>query len=292
MEVRDRRTLARVLRFCRDSAVPCRVLGRGSNVVISDQGLRGVVVLLGGEFSRIRLNGETRTGKRGFRAGAGVALDALAAFAEKNGLSGAEFLAGIPGTVGGGLQSNAGAFGRSLSGIVSQVTALDVQGGERVLGRADLKSEYRRPVLSSELVVLEAEFELEPGAGKTVAEIRELRRARHPLEPSAGSYFRNPVRASQPEGGQERVPAGQLIDQCGLKGRSVGGAAVSGLHGNFIVNTGRARFSHVYELAQAVKSVVEEKTGFRLEEEVRYLPERGTGMSQNPGMVAQRGREE
>jgi UDP-N-acetylmuramate dehydrogenase len=122
-------------------------------------------------------------------------------------------------------------------------------------------------MLDHDLVAVEVTMELQPGKPEPVAAIREQRWAKHPTEPSAGSFFRNP---ETEDGG--RVPAGKLIEQCGLKGKTIGGAKVSEKHANFLVNTGGARFADVYELVQVVKATVEERTGILLEEEVQYLP--------------------
>jgi UDP-N-acetylmuramate dehydrogenase len=286
----DRRALARVLQVCREAGVRTWFLGRGSNVLVSDQGLRGVVICLGGELAQIqRVQGVEGSRVQvpnqnpgipepqnpALRCGGGASLDAVATFAEQQGLSGAEFLAGIPGSVGGGLHSNAGAFGRSLGDVVTSVTVLDPDGSERVLTGDQLHREYRRPMIECGLVVKEVTMELEPGEPEPAAAIREQRWSKHPTEPSAGSFFRNPETR---DGG--RVPAGKLIEQCGLKGRTIGGAKVSEKHANFIVNTGKARFADVYELAQIVKATVEEQTGILLEEEVQYLPGPGEVRSQ------------
>jgi len=280
VRVDDRKALSRVLAVCRDAGVRTWILGRGSNVLVSDQGLRGVVVTLGGELAKIEVLGARGEGpgsgpqplvpspqSLSLVCGAGAALDDVAAFAEEQGLTGAEFLAGIPGTVGGGLHSNAGAFGRSLGDVVTSVTALDRDGKELVFVGGHIRREYRKPMIDGGLIVVEATMELSNVERRmSVDEIRKQRWTKHPTEPSAGSFFRNPEKDG------ERVPAGRLIEQCGLKGRTIGGARVSEKHANFIINAGKARFADVYELVQAVKAVVEEKTGILLEEEVQYLP--------------------
>ncbi len=276
VRVDGRPALTRVLQVCREAEVRTWLLGRGSNVLVSDQDLRGVVICLGGELAEVRRRG-TGDERRGTElvCGAGAALDAVAVSAEEEGLVGAEFLAGIPGTVGGGLHSNAGAFGRSLGDVVTSVTVLDPEGNERVLTGDQLRHEYRRPMIERGLVAEEVTMELQPGKPEPAAAIREQRWSKHPTEPSAGSFFRNPETR---DGG--RVPAGKLIEQCGLKGRTIGGAKVSEKHANFLVNTGSARFADVYELVQIVKATVEEQTGILLEEEVQYLPGPGEGIGQ------------
>ncbi len=256
VEAGDREALGRVLASCRRVGVRCRVLGAGSNVLVSDQGLRGAVVKPVGSLAGIEVAGET------VRAGGGARLDGIAVAAAEAGLAGAEFLAGIPGTVGGGLQTNAGAFGRSLSDLVERVTVLDRDGSVRELGTGDIAAGYRQPVVGAGPVVVEVVLRLVRGTPEPVEAVRERRRAKQPGEPSAGSYFKNP----------EREPAGALIDRCGLKGRRAGGAQVSEKHANFIINTGGARCADVLELAQVVKATVEEETGILLEEEVQILP--------------------
>ncbi len=286
VRVDDRQALARVLSICREAGARTWLLGRGSNVLVSDQGLRGVVVCLGGKLADIsrRVTGDEGRGTE-LVCGAGAALDAVAAFAEKEGLVGVEFLAGIPGTVGGGLRSNAGAFGRCLGDVVTSVTIFDPASNERVLTGAQLRREYRRPMIERELVAVEVTMELQPGKPEPAAAIREQRWAKHPMEPSAGSFFRNPE-----TGDGRRIAAGELIDQCGLKGRTIGGAKVSEKHANFLVNTGRARFAEVYELVQVIKATVEEQTGILLEEEVQYLPGPNEGRSQNAEVRTQNSR--
>ena len=164
--VHDRQALERVLQVCRASGVRIWLLGRGSNVLVSDQGLRGVVVCLGGELAQIKGLGSGPKSlvpdPYSLSVGGGAGLDAIATFAEQAGLAGAEFLAGIPGTVGGGLHSNAGAFGRSLGDIVTGVTALDRDGNESVIAGAEIRREYRKPMIDRDLVVLDVTLQLQP----------------------------------------------------------------------------------------------------------------------------------
>ncbi len=258
--VRSRRGLRGVWTIAQKYGVNITVIGRGTNMLISEQGLRGIVVKLQGEFCRIELRDNE------IYAGAGVLLDEIADFAESHGFSGAEFLAGIPGTIGGGLTSNAGAYGRSLGDVVQQVEVMDNQGIVALLNREDLRNQYRESLLPAGSWALSVILKLPQGKGRSCQEIRSERRQKHPSEPSAGSFFKNPA----------AVPAGKLIEQCGLKGMVLGGAAVSPQHGNFIVNRGGARFVDVYELVQIIKATVEEMTGIELDEEVRILPPTGS----------------
>ncbi len=260
VEVNDGPALATVLDFCTRTGTDWLVLGRGSNVLVSDQGLRGVVISLGSGFRMIEVT-ETLV-----RAGAAAQLDDVAEQAVLSGLAGAEFLAGIPGTVAGGLRTNAGAFGHQMSDILETVRAMQAGGAgvkAREFGRAELHGEYRRPVVRELVVVTGVHFRLVKGVAEAPADIRARRWQKQPAEPSAGSFFKNP----------DSEPAGRLIERCGLKGRRAGGAQVSEKHANFIINTGGARFRDVLELAQIVMAVVEEQTGVCLEPEVIALPD-------------------
>jgi len=271
VEVKSDCALGRVVRFCQDAMVDLYVLGRGTNVLVSDQGLAGVVVRLGGALADISpVSGAERPAF--LDAGAGAGLDDVVDAAEAVGLGGLEFLAGIPGTVGGALASNAGAFGRCIADVVIEVKGIDRFGRPWRRAREELTVRYREPLIDDGLVATGVRLRPESSRARTAAEVRQQRWAVHPSEPSAGSFFKNPA------GGVSgrRLSAGQLIEQCGLKGRSVGGACVSRKHANFIVNAGGARCADVYELVQIVKATVEEKTGILLEEEVRILP----GMAQ------------
>jgi UDP-N-acetylmuramate dehydrogenase len=263
--------LGTVLGFCLRSGVECRVLGRGSNVLVSDQGLRGVTVRLGGELASPAVSCEpSAVGPDGevvlLTAGAGAAMDQVVDWCEAQGLAGVEFMAGIPGTLGGGLCSNAGASGRSLGDVVESVSGLGPDGAAWQAQGTDLCREYRRSMVPPGVTATQVRLRLERRAPLPAARIRAERRSKHPTEPSAGSFFRNP------ELGGERVPAGRLIDECGLRGRAVGGARVSDKHANFIVNAGGARFADVLELGQLVKAAVEQRFGVVLDEEVQFLP--------------------
>jgi UDP-N-acetylmuramate dehydrogenase len=248
--------LRMVRRFCAERKLPAVILGRGTNVLISDQGLRGVVVKLSGDFNFIEVSGDR------IIAGAATLLDTIAETAEARGLAGAEFLAGIPGTIGGALMTNAGAFGKSLSSILDYVETMDENGSLRVITKPELRDEYRQPVIPSSLWATKVGLQLAFGQGRPVQMVRAERWAKHPQEPSAGSFFKNPP----------GTPAAILIERCNLKGRAIGGAMVSERHANFIINKGGASFADVYELVQVIKATVEEKTGIELQEEVQIVP--------------------
>lgn len=256
VEAMDEAALWAVLAFCREQDVDLTLLGRGSNVLVSDQGIPGVVLVLAGRFEAVKVEGDRVV------AGGAAPLDSIAAMAEQAGLAGAEFLAGIPGTLGGGFRTNAGAFGRSLSDVIVAAKVVDCSGRRRTLAGDELAAGYRRPLAGQDEIVVGAELGLGSGPGEPCAAVRQRRWQKQPTEPSAGSFFRNPAGDF----------AGRLIEACGLKGRRVGDAMVSEKHANFLVNTGRARCADVLELAQQVKALVEEQSGIELEEEVQILP--------------------
>lgn len=253
--------------FLRTNSIPFCILGNGTNVIFGDGGFPGAVVAME-ELSSLSL--AEGTGPKGLlRAEAGAGLGNLVELACRNGLTGLEFCAGIPGTVGGALMMNAGAFGQTMSDCVVGITIIAPAGDISYPRRSQLEFSYRKLHLPEGAVIQEAEFALEKADEKAIlARIREnlsWRRERHPLEyRSAGSIFKNPV-------GQ---PAGQIIDRLGLKGRKIGDAQVSRQHGNFIVNLGRARAEDVITLIEEVKKTVREATGIHLEEEVRIMGDR------------------
>jgi len=239
------------------------VIGNGTNLLAPDEGLDRLVIVTTG-LSRLELGAEPGS----VIAGAGVPMARLADFAREQGLTGLEFAHGIPGTVGGGVCMNAGAYGGELKRVVSGVSALFPEEGVRSLAGEELAFGYRRSFLTDrpEAALLYAEFRLSPGDPEairgTMRELMERRRASQPLDlPSAGSTFKRP----------EGRFAGTLIDQCGLKGLTVGGAQVSEKHAGFIVNRGGAACADVRELIRRVQEAVFEKTGVRLEPEVKIL---------------------
>ena len=236
------------------------ILGAGTNVLAPDAGLRGLVICL-----KDGMDGMERIDDCHIRVAAGVTMARAAMFAANLSLSGLEFAHGIPGTVGGGVYMNAGAYGGEICQVCTKVTVMDMQGEIHIYSCEEMAFSYRHSRLEEEGgIVLSAEFCLMP---KPECEIRDLmrdlmtrRRNSQPLDlPSAGSAFKRPV------GGY----AAALIDQAGLKGYCVGGAAVSEKHAGFVVNLGGATAENVKELLNNVSDDVYEKTGIRLEPEVR-----------------------
>ena len=239
------------------------VIGNGTNLLCPDAGLDRLVIDTSAALNRVESAGpDTVT------AEAGASLARAADFACRQGLTGLEFAHGIPGTVGGAVCMNAGAYGGEMRQVVQAVTVLFPEEGIRTLSGGDLDFGYRRSFLTDrpDAVVLRAVFRLAPGNPEEIRrqmrELMERRRASQPLDlPSAGSTFKRP----------EGYFAGTLIDQCGLKGLTVGGAQVSEKHAGFIVNRGGATSADVRELIRQVQARVLDATGVRLEPEVRII---------------------
>ena len=254
--------VAAALKAAQDAGVPVYVIGNGSNLLVKDGGIRGLVIALGEGMSAVSREGNTIT------AQAGASLARVAAFAQSEGLSGLEFASGIPGTLGGGCAMNAGAYGGQLSDCL--IDARVLMGGEaRTLTVSEMEMGYRttRPLREGG-VVLSARFALtadDPGAiAARMKELNSRRRDKQPLNyPSAGSTFKRP----------EGHFAGALIEGAGLKGRSVGGAQVSEKHAGFIINTGSAAAADILGLIRLVRAEVREKYGVELETEVRIIGE-------------------
>ena len=253
--------LVDVLRATDAHGVRVTLLGGGSNVLVGDGGMRGVVVKLGRGFARITWQADGLV-----RAGAAVQLGRLARAAVKRGLGGLEYAEGIPGTVGGAVFMNAGAYGGEVSDTVDEVEGVDATGAVRRLPRVTLSFVYRRTVLPAGFLVTAVRFRLRPEASASVQErlahARDRRVASQPHgQANAGSIFKNPPGDY----------AGRLVEAAGLKGTRVGGARISEQHGNFIVNEGAAHATDVQALMQEAQRVVWERNGVWLEPEVRLV---------------------
>jgi len=258
--------LRAIVRFARARGIPLTLLGRGSDVVIADAGIRGLVVQNRAEGSRIE-------GDR-YVAESGVPMARAATETQKAGLTGLEFGLAIPGTVGGAVWANAGAHESDVAAILETADVLLADGTEARLSADELELRYRDSRLKHrpEEVVVGATFRLETAAPDVIAgrldEIRRWRREHQPLGiPSAGSTFRNPPGDS----------AGRIIDSLGLKGRRRGGASVSEKHANFVVNDAKGTAEDVFGLIEEISAAVEAATGVRLVEEVVFLGDRRTG---------------
>ncbi len=256
--------LAAVCRACRKAGSRFYVIGNGSNLLVSDEGFRGVII------STEKLRKLEAAGKS-LKAGAGVLLSKAANEALKAGLSGLEFAAGIPGSVGGAVVMNAGAYGSEMKDVLKSVTVLDSDGNVLTLDTKDLELGYRTSIIPKKgYVVLEALFSLECGNMEEIRQkmdkLAEKRKEKQPLEyASAGSTFKRP----------EGYFAGKLIEDAGLRGFSVGGAAVSEKHAGFVINKDNASASDIYRLCEEVKRRVKEYSGVTLEMEVKLLGQFG-----------------
>lgn len=255
--------IALAQRLCRENALPLLPLGRGSNLLVADKGLPYAVLHLCEGFCGI-----TQVEASTLTALSGTKLSALCQYAAKAGLTGLECFYGIPGSVGGGVYMNAGAYGGELSAVVRSVTFLDGTGQERTLSGNELEYRYRHSVFSGkDWVILSATVALTPGDPAKIQQAMEdfmnRRRDKQPLEyGSAGSTFKRPAGAY----------AAALIDQCGLKGFTIGGAQVSEKHAGFVVNRGGATAGDVHAVMEHIAKTVLAQTGYLLEPEIMILP--------------------
>jgi UDP-N-acetylenolpyruvoylglucosamine reductase len=266
--------LAIVLKFCAENEIKFFILGRGSNLLVRDGGVRGVVICLAHpQFSKIEIVGqasclsgrlETRPT---IRCGAGAKLKNVAVEAKRSSLSGVEFLEGIPGSVGGALRMNAGAMGAATFDAVESLRFMDHAGEIHERNADGVPVEYRACPLLKTHIALSAVFKCTPLPRAEIEQrmkaYSEKRWESQPAAPSAGCIFKNP----------ERIPAGKLVDELGLKGTRVGGAVVSAEHGNFIVNDGKAMAHDVLELIAILKTRVKETRGIDLHTEVEIIGE-------------------
>ena len=242
----DVRQLSEVLRLADREQIPVTIIGNGSNLLVGDGGIRGVVIEIGRAMDDIRCEGQEIT------VGGGTLLSRLSNFAAEQGLSGLEFAAGIPGNVGGAVVMNAGAYGGEIKDVLVSVKVMDRQGGQKVLSADELELGYRHSrLMDTEEIVIGAVFRLKSDNPQTIrsvmADLRERRMEKQPLEyPSAGSTFKRP----------EGYFAGKLIQDAGLRGYQVGGARVSDKHCGFVVNCGGATAADVQQLIAEVQKQV------------------------------------
>jgi UDP-N-acetylenolpyruvoylglucosamine reductase len=254
--------LQHVLRFCTEKNLPFFVLGRGSNLLIKDCGIRGFVIsLVHANFLEIKIEGAF------LRCGAGAKLKTISTEARKNNLAGFEFLEGIPGNLGGALRMNAGAMGGATFNLVQKIRIMDFSGKIQELNRNEIEVEYRSCPLLKNRIALSAVLKGESASKELVAERMKTFSAKRwqsqPKEPSAGCIFKNP----------ETIPAGKLVEELGLKGRHIGGARVSEVHGNFIVNDGNATACDVLELIDFIRQRAKTERGIELRTEVEIVGE-------------------
>ena len=254
---------ARLVRFCREQRIPWRGIGRGSNLLVRDAGYPGVLIRFAGRGRQLGEAGRVE-------AESGCLLAELLGFCRDRGLTGLEFLTAIPGTVGGAVRMNAGAFGAEISQFLMSLSILDSRGEMHCFEKSKWHAGYRTMVIKEvdwpDVLLVSARFSLSPGDREEIASAmkgyrRRRREKQQPALPSAGSFFKNPAGDY----------AGRLIEQTGLKGLRVGAAMVSKDHANFIVNTGGATASEIIALMELVQEKVQARAGIFLEPEVHIL---------------------
>lgn len=255
--------LAQTVRICREQKVPFYILGNGSNLLVGDKGYRGVIIQVYKNLNAVHTDGQV------ISAQAGAMLSVIAKQALAHGLAGFEFASGIPGTLGGAVVMNAGAYGGEMKDIIRKVTVLTPEGKIQTIPGDQMEFGYRTSIVEKKsLIVLLAVIELENGNSEEIRsrmeELKRKRTSRQPLElPSAGSTFKRP----------QGYFAGKLIMDAGLQGFTVGGAQVSEKHCGFVVNRGGASAADVRELMRQVTEKVQERFGVTLEPEVKMLGE-------------------
>lgn len=261
IEVENAAQISKLQRYLRQVEYPFLVMGNGSNLLVCDKGYQGIVLLIGRKMSEIKVEGSR------ICAQAGASMAQIAAAAWKNSLTGMEFASGIPGTIGGGVVMNAGAYGGELAQVVREVQVVSADGEEMCLDNETMEFGYRKSILRRmPFTVTEVTLELQPGNEAEIkAKMDELavkRREKQPLEyPSAGSTFKRP----------ERYYAGELIMKAGMRGFQIGGARVSDKHCGFVINTGNATAADVMDVICEVQARVKERFGVELEPEVICL---------------------
>ena len=254
--------LIKSINICKENNIPCFVIGNGSNLLVKDGGIRGVVIKLL-DLNKIEVIGED------LKAECGAMLKDVSKAALENSLTGIEFACGIPGSIGGAVFMNAGAYNGEMSHAIKEAEVIDNQGKIRILSKEELELGYRTSkVMKENLIVLTATLALKKGEVKTIRdlvnELTEKREDKQPLEyPSAGSTFKRP----------EGYFAGKLIQDSGLKGFSIGGAAVSSKHSGFVINKGNATAKDILDLIKHIQNEVFKKFGVELHTEVRIVGE-------------------
>ena len=255
--------VASVLNYCKSREVPYFIMGNGSNLLVSDKGFRGVIVQIFKNMQECSVCGEIIT------AQAGILLSNLAAQAKDSSLTGLEFASGIPGTLGGAVTMNAGAYGGEMKNVLRKVNVMDRDGNITEMDAEDLRLGYRTSLIKEkDWIVLSAELKLKKGDRKAIEEtmqgLKEKRVSKQPLQyPSAGSTFKRP----------EGYFAGKLIQDAGLRGKKIGGAQVSEKHCGFVINAGGATAEDVRLLMKYVQDTVWDQFQVRLEPEVKFLGE-------------------
>ena len=256
----DKEDLKRILKFAKNNNKPVHFIGSGSNLLVSDEGISGMVITLGKSFKNIFFK-ENRV-----FAETGVMLGKMVKECIKRNLSGVESLVGVPGTLGGALIMNAGAFGGEISNYLKSVTAITIAGSEKKYTASDITFEYRNSSFKSNEILIDAEFEFIQSNKSTVTENKIKasggRKSSQPLRfRSAGSVFKNPKEGA----------AGYYIDRAGLKGTKIGDAEISTKHANFFINHGKAKANDIVELIIQAKKAVKKEFGISLELEIKTI---------------------
>ena len=254
--------LRKIVRYAKRRKIPILILGKGTNLIIRDQGIRGWVISLTQGMKKVGMDGEV------MEAEAGLSFQQLVQFSIQRGLSGLEPFFGIPGTVGGGLAMNAGAWGVELKDVVSSITLMKDDGEMVERPRPKLRFTYRNLAIPPSWIILKGRFQLKKEKkGEILEKVRsysEMRKRTQPLDyPSAGSIFKNP----------KEGPAGKWIEEIGLKGFTMGQAMVSERHANFIINLGKATAEEIIHLIEFIERRIYEEKGVSLEREVRVVGE-------------------
>ena len=252
--------LKRMIGYLNGEGIHYIVVGKGSNLLVRDDGYQGVVIILREKLAAIERNNDENT----IQAGGGLTISELLEYCKTQGLGGLEFLAGIPGTVGGAVAMNAGAFGKEIGGMVREIQMVTRKGDLVTRDRSNISFAYRELSLDKGSVIFKVVFKLDNESPeiitRKVADYLRKRKEKQPLEyPSGGSVFKNPPNDY----------AGRLIEMAGLMGKKIGGAMISPKHANFIVNTGGARAEDILALIDLAREKVREKTGIELEPEIR-----------------------
>ena len=260
-EVKTVEALKKITSLCKQNNIPCFIIGLGSNLLVSDNGFKGIVIKLGGTFTEMSIEDNK------ISCGAGASLASACVLARKNSLSGLEFAWGIPGSVGGAAYMNAGAYDGEMKDVISEVTFMDKDGNIKTCQKDKLDFSYRHSVFTdTENIILSVTFTLRPEQqiiiNDRMQELMDKRKSKQPINHySAGSVFKRP----------KGFYAAALIEECGLKGYSIGGAEVSKKHSGFIVNDRNATAEDVKQLVEYIKKVVLEKKGVELCCEIKFV---------------------
>lgn len=257
-ECKSKKELLSAIDYAKDRKLDFRVIGGGNNILFSDAGFRGLVIV--NKIGGIEINGTRIT------VGSGYPISKLTLELSNKGLSGLEFMIGIPGTIGGAISGNAGAWGHEISEKLEKIAVIDKNNNLKEIYSKDIIFSYRKSDLAKKgYIVISATFKLEKREPneikKEMKDYLEKKRDSQPKGFSCGSYFKNP----------KEKPAGMIIEDLGFKGKRIGGAQVSEKHANFILNTGNAVSKDIYQLAQMIKKAAKEKLGIELKEEVKYI---------------------